>query len=288
MPDDRTRAVNRTRLCESFVESSQDAFLAIDHDGTIEYASEAVRSLLGYAPEAVVGRNVVDWLRGDDLDRALVQLGESFGHLARGVTRFGVEASDGTVVPIEIAGTAVTDGDREFIGLCARDGRDQALIEAVLSQVLRDDPRETILKTVIDTIGWKAMGSKVAIDWFDEAGRHQVNSGDFDEALGGPEEIGEDPEADPWTRSRVTLEAQHGGVTDESGWVRAAAEESGVDSYWIEPVDWSSALVPATVTVWTTAEYPTEVHAYGMSLAKTLVELVLRWTQHVPGAEGAS
>ncbi|MGH9169763.1 MAG: PAS domain S-box protein [Acidimicrobiales bacterium] len=276
--------VGRARLFRSFVESSQDAFLAVHHDGTIEYASPALRSLLGYEPASVVGKNVVDWLRGDDLERALVQLGESAGHLARGVTRFDVEAADGTWVPVEIAGSAVTDGQHDLLGLCARDGRDQAFIEAVLMLVIEGASRDAALAAVINTIGWQSMHSIVAIDWLDDTGRHQVKSGDFDDALGGPETTDGDPEADPWTRSRQTLQAQRGGVTDEGGWVRAAAELAGVDSYWIQPVLWSSRHVAATITIWTTAEHPIDVHAYGMGLARILVELILRWTEHVAEA----
>ncbi|HEV8064299.1 MAG TPA: PAS domain S-box protein, partial [Acidimicrobiales bacterium] len=215
MPDDSAHEVHKMQLYESFVESSQDAYLAVRQDGTIEYASRAVQALLGYEPEDVIGKNVADWLQGEDLERALIQLGESYSHLARGVTRFGVQAADGNVVPIEIAASSVSDGDREFLGLCARDGRDQALIESVLGQLLQGEERESALRTVLDTIGWRSMGSKVAIDWVDEGGHHEVKTGDFDDSLGGPEETGDDAEADPWTRSRLTLEPQLGGVTDE-------------------------------------------------------------------------
>jgi PAS domain S-box-containing protein len=281
--------LNRTDLCESFVQRSQDAFIALRHDGTIEFASAALRPLLGYDPESVVGRDVVDWLKGDDAERALVQLGESMSHLTRGVTRFAVEASDGTYVPIEVAASVVSDGEHELIGLCCRDGRDQALIEGVMSLMLEGVPREEAIAPVLDTIAWEAMGSKVAIDWSDADGRHLLTSGDLDAVLCGldPAEAGDDAD-DPWTRSRRSLQGQRGAAADEGGWLLGIAADWGVDSYWVEPVFWSAQYPPATVTVWTTTEHPSDVHAYGIGVARRLLELILRWTEHVPPVGGAA
>jgi PAS domain S-box-containing protein len=276
----------RAQLFRSFVESSQDVFLAVRHDGIIEYASSGVQSLLGYDAEEVVGRNVVDWLNPDEIDRALIQLGESEGHLVKGVTRFSVRTADGRFVPIELEGAPVSDGEREYIGLYGRDGRDQAFIETIMTMLLDGTPRETALARVIDTIGWQSMHSLVAVGWIDGSGYHDVKSGEFDDALAGrpaDEESDDEPdEGDPWTRARATREPQRAGVTDEIGELRDLAESAGLDSYWVEAVDWDGAYPPATITIWLTAEHSSEVHTYGMAMAKVLVELILRWTEHVP------
>jgi PAS domain S-box-containing protein len=52
------------------VESSADLISIVGHDATILYQSPAITRVLGYDPEALVGRNAFDLIHQDDLARA--------------------------------------------------------------------------------------------------------------------------------------------------------------------------------------------------------------------------
>jgi diguanylate cyclase (GGDEF)-like protein/PAS domain S-box-containing protein len=278
-----------SKLYESFVERSPLTYLAMQPDGTIVFASEAIRSLLGRDPAEAVGENVVNWLHPNDVERALIQLssGATAG-VARGITRFNVAHKDGSWVPTEIWATPLDDGEQQLFGICARDGRHQVFLEEVMAMLLQGAPRTDALMPVLHTIGWESVGSKVAIEWSDSMGRHQVNSGGLDEVLGGAPLPQEHGSAGPWKVSRTSLEPVRGAVADLDTRHRELAAEAGLESYWIEPVRWSDQHAPATVTIWTTAGHTTDLHSYGMAVARNLVELILRWTEQVSELDTAA
>ena len=93
------------------VERSHDLVTMIEPDGTIVYASAAWETVLGYAPEEVVGTSLADYTHPDDLERGL----EAIAMQAAGtaipsiVTRR--RAKDGRWVSIESSSTPVYDGD---------------------------------------------------------------------------------------------------------------------------------------------------------------------------------
>ncbi len=56
-----------------------DAILCCDDLGTIRFASDAVRTLLGFDPDSIVGRNLVDFTHSDDVDGVLAAMGRWVG-----------------------------------------------------------------------------------------------------------------------------------------------------------------------------------------------------------------
>ncbi|MGH9170313.1 MAG: diguanylate cyclase domain-containing protein [Acidimicrobiales bacterium] len=268
-------------LYKSFVELSPLGYLAMRPDGTVVYASTGLGSILGREPTDLIGGNVVNWLHPDEVERALLQLaaGARDG-VARGITRFRVRHADGGWVPTEIWATRLSD-DPELYGICARDGRNQVFLEEIMAMLLQGAPRTDALIPVLHTIGWESAGSQVAIDWADSIGRHHVSTGNLADALTGASLSTEVGDGGPWAPARATLEAVRGSLADLDQTRRDLAEKAGLESFWIEPVLWSERHDAATVTVWTKAGLPPDVHSYGMAVARSLVELILRWTEQV-------
>jgi diguanylate cyclase (GGDEF)-like protein len=70
---------------------------------------------------------------------------------------------------------------------------------------------------------------------------------------------------------------------------RRSASASGLTAYWIVPVPDANGGRPALITVWGgPAGRPPEGHAYGMSVARTFVELILRWSHQVQLLDSAA
>ncbi|MHA2136278.1 MAG: PAS domain S-box protein, partial [Candidatus Thorarchaeota archaeon] len=61
----------RLRWFHSLIENSSDIILVMDSEGGIQYVSPAVKTLLGYKPEEVIGRTVVDFIHPEDAEKAM-------------------------------------------------------------------------------------------------------------------------------------------------------------------------------------------------------------------------
>ncbi len=61
----------------SLLQHALDVVAILDADGTLRYASPAVETMLGYAPEEVPGTAVFDYVHPDDLQRALGAFAET-------------------------------------------------------------------------------------------------------------------------------------------------------------------------------------------------------------------
>jgi diguanylate cyclase (GGDEF)-like protein/PAS domain S-box-containing protein len=88
-----------------------EAVLGIDHEGSVVFASPAVRELTGFDPESVVGHSVLDFVHPDERDDAVERLGRWVGrtgatagptvrtrHAAGGWVDLAVEALTGDEV----------------------------------------------------------------------------------------------------------------------------------------------------------------------------------------------
>lgn len=276
-------------LYRSLVDDAQLIFLALQPDGTVAFASRAASSVLGLGPAQLVGTSILDRLHPDDLERAVVQITTSAtAGVTRGITRFRVRHADGSWVPIEIWANPVSDSHGEYLGIYARDGSHQVFLEEVMLMLLRGEARGDALAPVCDTIQWHGAGSYVAIDWIDATGHHQVGTG-LPPPLGGAAMEGtSNADADPWTRCRNTGEGLTGAADDLDEQRAGLAAGVQAERYWIEPVRWADDQPPATITVWTGGGRDPSIHAYGMQVARTITELILRWTEHVQELDRAA
>jgi len=272
------------RLLGSFADDGQLALVALRPDGEIVYASRAVDYVFGRGNTEVVGTNILTWLHPDDVDRAAFTLGQGseIGFLP-GVTRFMVAHADGSWMPAEVLGSWVTDGEEQLIGVYARKGLHDLLTEEILQLLMTGAPRADALAPVTNAIAWEEGGSHLSISWCDSDGFNQVSTG-LPDTLGG----GDGEDGTVWASARADGQARQGHSEDLDEGRRLRAAELGVSSYWIEPVEWDDDYPPAIVTVWTQGGPRAPViHAYGMGVARHLVELILRWTEQVEHLERA-
>jgi diguanylate cyclase (GGDEF)-like protein len=163
-------------------------------------------------------------------------------------------------------------------------------LEDVMALLLTGATRPEALAPVCNVVQWNEVGSQIAVSWADETGDHQVGTG-LPAALGGGD-LGSVKRADsnPWLRSRSNVASEQG-TTDDLDQRRAnLAAELGLRSYWIEPVVWSNAesRPPALVTLWTRPERSPQIHGYGMGVARSIVELILRWTEQTTQLDRAA
>jgi diguanylate cyclase (GGDEF)-like protein/PAS domain S-box-containing protein len=271
-------------LARSFVNAGQLAYVAFRPDGTIVFASENIESITGHSSLATVGTNVLDWPHPDDAERALRQMSElnTVGSTP-GTSLFRIRGLDGWV-QVEVMASLVSDGVEMLIGIWMRDASYQLFLEDLLNKMVEGASRAELLRPLCDSIDWELFGSKVVIAWSDDDGLQQVGTG-VPDALGGADaEVGT-----PWDQSRSDGAARQGTCADLDEVRQDLARQLGLGAYWIEPVPWTPKRPPATITIWT-EEGPraTAVHAYGMGLARSLVELVLRWTDQADRLDRAA
>jgi PAS domain S-box-containing protein len=107
------------------VENSHDLIVEVDDDGCIHYVSPNVRTVLGYAPEEMVGTNVFAGVHTADVDQARAQF---HGRTGRAIGRF--RHRDGPWRWLDTSGRefATPDGEAHRV-LIARDVTAQRLAE---------------------------------------------------------------------------------------------------------------------------------------------------------------
>ena len=86
--------ITRVQLDETLAQVS-DVVLTVATDGSIGYVSPAVRSLLGFDQEDVLGHNLVDFLPPDDAQELLTKVARRHGHHEVGTRLLVRHADDG-------------------------------------------------------------------------------------------------------------------------------------------------------------------------------------------------
>jgi PAS domain S-box-containing protein len=90
------------------VENAKDMITLIKPDGEIVYASPSHAEVLGHTPDALVGRNVAEFLHPDDLEHMVSVLRETLeGDTRDAITR--LRRTDGAYVTVEGAGSRILD-----------------------------------------------------------------------------------------------------------------------------------------------------------------------------------
>ncbi|MGO9560340.1 MAG: diguanylate cyclase domain-containing protein [Acidimicrobiales bacterium] len=268
-----------SEIHRAFVEDGEMLFAAVRFDGTCVFASPFLRELLGREPEQAVGENILQWVRPDDLERALYQLGASEDSSpAPGLSRFNVLHADGSYQPIEVMATPISLGGEAMMGLYIRSGAHQGfIIQQVLEMLLGGTPSAEALDPVCDLVQWRRLESRIAVSWCDDAGFHQVER-QLPDTLGG----GDGAAGTPWQRCRDDGAEVHGNLEDLDESRRLEAEAQGIGQFWIVPIRWSDKYPPATITVWTViGGRDPIVHSYGVDVLKSIVALILRWADQV-------
>jgi PAS domain S-box-containing protein len=139
---DRKEAEERLRRREehfrSLIENGGDIIGIIDPDGIMRYDSPSVERVLGYAPAALMGRSVFDFLHPDDVPRTREMLRGVLDQPGVGVpVEFHFRHADGTYRLLEAVGKPlVTDGNLEGVVVNARDVTQRKLQEQQLQRAI--------------------------------------------------------------------------------------------------------------------------------------------------------
>jgi diguanylate cyclase (GGDEF)-like protein/PAS domain S-box-containing protein len=272
-------------LSRSVLESGDLGFFAMTPDGVIVFANSALGRLIGRSPAECIGRNVTEWLHPAELERAADLVSVSTAERPPpGMSRFMVAHSNGQWVPLEISGTAASDGSQRLLAVYCRNGAPRLAIEDVMRMLLEGAPLSEVLRAVCNVIEWDGYGTHVAISWFDGEGFQQVDTG-VPALIGG----GDGSEGTIWHSTRATgkpIVATAAGLDVAR---RAEAARLGVSEVWVMPVNWDAAQPPATITIWTVGGGRSpQIHAYGMEVARQMVELIVRWNDHQAVLESAA
>ncbi len=110
----RRRAEQALRESEehfrSLIENALDLISILGADGRIHYVSPAVRRVLGYEPEALVGTSILDHVHEADRPNVTAFLSEVFGQPLPRSLVCRVRASDGEFRVLEAVGSARPEG----------------------------------------------------------------------------------------------------------------------------------------------------------------------------------
>jgi len=266
----------RTALHRSLIEDAFEFVVTIRADLTIAFANGALERLLGYRIDDVIGQPITDYLHPDDAERALIAVsGWSTWGTPAGATSFRIRHTNGGWLTFDVTAAGVTDGDEEFFAVYGRPADYQHATEAVLARLLTDATRSRSLEPVLDVFEWRLNDTNVAIAWYEATiGHNVISTGLPTRFTGGADR----PEA-PWAAVRETghpyFDLDLSTLDPE---LRKAASDVGLGGLWIEAVDDPATGVRALITVWTRPDGPSPYgHGFGMQLAKTYVELILRW-----------
>ncbi|HEV2360477.1 MAG TPA: sensor domain-containing diguanylate cyclase, partial [Acidimicrobiales bacterium] len=264
------------QLRSGFVTGGPMLFLAIGSMGEIVYVSPDAATVLGFDASEVIGRNAVDFLHPDDLERAIMLLAwrDDEGAPAPGAARFKIRKPDGSYAEVEVMTCDVSDGVDQYQGLLVQNSYWPVVLEVVLGHLLVGASRRECLLPVLNAVDWARDGSLVSICWDEPDGPVIVGTGVP------PVMSGIDPfPGTPWAKCRSDGVGVRGSVAELPAALAHAAADLGMHSFWVEPVFFSESAPPATLTLWTVGGiYIPELHASGMGVARNFTELILRWT----------
>jgi two-component system cell cycle sensor histidine kinase/response regulator CckA len=120
----------------ALVENSSDALLLIDDVGRLIYVAPSTERHLGWDPESMIGRSLLDVLHPDDRAVAAMRIGEALRHPGEPVTQeVRLRHADGEWRVVEaIAVNRLTDPSVGAIVINARDLTDRRRLEDALRQ----------------------------------------------------------------------------------------------------------------------------------------------------------
>jgi PAS domain S-box-containing protein len=123
--------MSRSTSLGVLLDHAQDKIALIDADGTFSYVNDAVDSLLGYDPAALIDTNTFDYIHPDDIDVVREQFTETITSdtYTAGSVEYRFRAADGAWVWLESRMSNVTDESLDGYVVSSRDITDRVTAE---------------------------------------------------------------------------------------------------------------------------------------------------------------
>lgn len=231
----------------AIVDGSAHTFLLLDQDGTFRYVGATSEESLGWAPDALVGRNMAEFLTPVGLDEAIATLAEidASDRDGSGVPMvFEILQADDTTLWVEVGAIPLLDvPDAEGIVLRCRPWSGQRHFEDFLTSLLADEPLPEVLTRLSRSIATSLQAASAVV-------HHGFDGDTFASAAGSGVPVALLAEPGPWidvARSGAVVELD---VDDLDGEVAVIAAAAGLGACWVAPVPGIDGLAPAVLSVW--------------------------------------
>jgi diguanylate cyclase (GGDEF)-like protein/PAS domain S-box-containing protein len=231
----------------AIVELTAHPFAVIGADGTFRYAGASITEVIGWAPEELVGRNMVEFLTPPSIEAAVRTVAEidATDRTGAGVPMvFELYCRDGSTTWVEIGAIPLLDVPGvEGIALRLRPWDGQAHFDAFVASLLADEPLPEVLARLCRSIASSLQGHGAAI-------HHGFDGTTFAAATGS-----DLPDAllcvvGPWRTAAAEGTTTDTGVDGLPPALADAARAAGLAACWSVPVPRTEGLAPAALTVW--------------------------------------
>jgi diguanylate cyclase (GGDEF)-like protein/PAS domain S-box-containing protein len=272
------------------LDGSSDAAAVMAPDTTLMWMSAGCSRLIGFQPEEMVGRSMVDFLHPDDLERAVDMVGLATAGLLQGdrlatPAFFRIRHADGGWIPLEINTSSVDGNDDMF--LLIRQSNDLVLGDRLLEAMIDESPLEEQLALVVDLGRWRHRTEGYVIIYRD-AGRRQASSaGVTSPLLTG---LGDTQGLAPWDQAMSKGATVTAVDLDDRQLVPAdiaeAARAEGFVAVMAVPVPDPAHRAGACIVVWSTHDGPDAAgQRYPVENMKRSLTLLLQWRSQLHNLE---
>jgi diguanylate cyclase (GGDEF)-like protein/PAS domain S-box-containing protein len=258
-------------------------FVVITPDGFIRYAGGSVERLLGWLPEDIAGKNIVEFLPSDQIDLAIEAIAEieQVDREGQGVPMvFQIRRADGELVWVEIGAIPLLDvpGIEDVIVLRERRWDEQYWFDRFVATLLADEPLDDVLAALCRSIA-AALDAEGAVVHYRFDGAAFAGAAGF----GAPfEQLRLD--VGPWCDAALAAVpvAAHVEPASLPCLVGAPAISMGFRTCWTMPVPLSPGLAPAVLSVWRSVAGPPLIgHRHALDRSAQYVQLALvRTAEH--------
>ncbi|HEU5151290.1 MAG TPA: GGDEF domain-containing protein [Iamia sp.] len=262
------------------VDDGMVLFLALDDRGRIAWIGEACRSVLGRAPEELIGTNALDVLHPDDVPVVLETLSEDARNADdRILVVLRLARADGRWVTLEFGGIDLREADGTGLFLAwGRSYEAPGLLLRFLGSLLEGGDLMGLLAEAVRWSDVQAPYGRTSFVVTDPGGRRVVVAAeDLDPALATPHAVGVEhlERAAPGHHGLVEL-----ALDDLDPAVATAARTAGFDGVWLAPVLAEEGGLPTgVVAVWRLRPGPPRAgHARHYTAVATLARLALHWS----------
>jgi diguanylate cyclase (GGDEF)-like protein/PAS domain S-box-containing protein len=262
------------RLFRQMVDRTAVPFVVIDPQGTVVHASTSIAIVVGWTPDRIVGRNMVDFIEPGAAELALAALGEidSLDRMDSALPIvFPVTLPDGGSRHIEVAGMPLLDAEAgPLIALRLRSWEAERHMSQFVRAMVAGEPLAQDLERLTRSLASSMEGVGASVHHgFDGTAFHGV-AGSWAGAEALPLATG------PWVEALDHDDVLQVPVDDPS------IAAMGAVTIWLKRVRPRSGLPPAVLSVWRARpDAPFLGHRQAFAQACDFVELaIVRSAEH--------